>query len=53
VLFAFKPDVALQVANGVKAWLNAIPEEMWWLFGAGYLGYTGTRGFEKIKGKAK
>lgn len=52
ILFAFKPDVAMQVSAGVKAWLAAIPEEMWWLFGAGYLGYTGARGFEKIKGKA-
>lgn len=53
VLFAFKPDIALQVSAGVKAWLAAIPEEMWWLFGAGYLGYTGARGFEKVKGKAR
>lgn len=53
ILFAFKPDAAMQVSQGVKAWLEAIPEEMWWLFGAGYLGYTGARGFEKVRGKAK
>jgi hypothetical protein len=51
-LYAFKPEVAMQVAAGVKAWLAAIPSEMWWLFGAGYLGYTGARMFEKGKGKA-
>lgn len=49
-LFAFKPDVAMAVTAGVKNWLQAIPEEMWWLFGAGYLGYTTSRGYEKIKG---
>jgi hypothetical protein len=52
VFFAFKPDAALQVAEGMKAWLSAIPSEMWWLFGAGYLGYTGARMFEKRSGKA-
>lgn len=51
-LYAFKPEVAMQVAAGVKAWLAAIPSEMWWLFGAGYLGYTGARMFEKGKGKS-
>ena len=49
-LFAFKPEVAMAVTAGVKNWLQAIPEEMWWLFGAGYLGYTTSRGYEKIKG---
>ena len=28
----------------------AIPEELWWTFSAGYLGYTGARTFEKKKG---
>ena len=52
-LFAFKPDIAMAVTAGVKNWLQAIPEEMWWLFGAGYLGYTTTRGYEKTKGVRK
>ena len=30
----------------------AIPEEMWWAFTAGYLGYAGARTFEKRKGVA-
>lgn len=51
-LHAIRPEVATSVATGFKAWLDAIPEEMWWLFGAGYLGYTGARGLEKMrKGK--
>jgi hypothetical protein len=53
VLYAFRPDIALAVAHGAKAWLDAIPEEMWWLFGAGYLGYAGVRMVEKGKGAAK
>ena len=48
-LFAFRPDVAMAVTAGVKNWLAALPEEMWWLFGAGYLGYSGARMFEKVK----
>lgn len=48
-LFAFKPDVAQAVTTGVTNWLHALPEEMWWLFGAGYLGYSGARTFEKVR----
>ncbi len=27
-----------------------MPESLWWLFGAGYLGYTGARSFDKWRG---
>lgn len=53
VLHAFKPDLAVSIAAGMKAWLSAIPEELWWLFGVGYTGYTGARMFEKRRGTAK
>lgn len=36
-------------ANVAKGFA-AIPEELWWTFSAGYLGYTGARTFEKKKG---
>lgn len=49
VLFAFQPDTAQAVTDGVGRWLNALPEELWWLFGVGYLGYSGARTFEKVK----
>lgn len=52
-LAAFKPDMAVAIANGMQAWLRAIPEELYTLFGVGYLGYAGTRMFEKVKGVAK
>lgn len=52
-LYAFSPATALAISSGVQQWLAAIPEPMWWLFGAGYLGYTGSRGLEKFKGVSK
>lgn len=51
VLYAFKPEVAGAVAVGVKAWLEAIPEPLYALFGAGYLGYTAFRSWDKKGGK--
>jgi hypothetical protein len=52
-LSAFRPDIAIQVANGFAAWLKAVPDAMWTLFGAGYLGYAGARSYEKVKKVAK
>ena len=54
VLFAYNPDIAGQVTQGVQSWLAAIPEPMWWLFGSGYLGYSAARSMDKrmiIQGK--
>lgn len=48
-LYAFAPEAAAGVNLGVGQWLAAIPESMWGLFGAGYLGYTGARTWEKKK----
>lgn len=53
LLFAFSPDTAANVTKGFGDWLKAIPEDMWWLFGAGYLGYAGARTYEKKRGLAK
>jgi hypothetical protein len=52
-LFAIKPEAANAIVVGFGSWLNAIPESMWALFGAGYLGYTGARTWEKGKGLGK
>jgi hypothetical protein len=51
IVHAFAPVQAAQIATGFGAWLNAIPSEMYWLFGAGYLGYTTARTWEKKAGK--
>lgn len=53
VLSAFKPDMATAIAHGFSGWLTAIPDSLYTLFGVGYLGYTGSRSFEKIKGVTK
>ncbi len=49
VLFAFAPETAAAVTTGAKDWLAAIPDAMWTLFGAGYLGYVGARSVDKRK----
>ena len=53
VLHAFDPATAAGIADGFKAWLNAIPSEMWTLFGVGYVGYAGARSWEKVKREGK
>lgn len=45
ILSVFKPDMAEQIAEGMQAWLAAIPSDLWAVFGVGYLGYTGARSF--------
>lgn len=50
---AYKPDLAIAVAEGMKMWLTAIPDELYTLFGVGYTGYAVMRGVEKWKGGAK
>lgn len=47
ILFAFKPEIAGAVTTGMNKWLTALPEEMWWLFGTGYLGYSVSRSYDK------
>ena len=53
VLAAFRPDLSNSIAQGFGAWLQAIPDSLYTLFGAGYLGYTGARSIEKSKGISK
>ena len=47
VLYAISPSTAGDIATGFKEWLAAIPEPMWTLFGAGYLGYVTGRSYDK------
>jgi Holin of 3TMs, for gene-transfer release len=53
ILAAFRPEIPTAIANGMNQWLAAIPSELYTLFGIGYLGYAGSRTWEKVKGKAK
>lgn len=45
VLSVFSPSAATQIATGMKAWLSAVPDMLWGVFGTGYLGYTAARSF--------
>ena len=50
MLAAFRPDTASAVATGMNAYLNGLPEQLYALFGTGYLGYTVARQWGKIAG---
>ena len=50
LISAFRPDTARDVAAGMNAYLNGLPEPLYALFGTGYLGYTVARQWGKVKG---
>lgn len=49
----FFPEQMTSFFSNVEAGFAAIPDEMWWVFTSGYLGYAGVRTLEKRKGVAK
>lgn len=53
IVGVWAPTEVGRAADGVARLLAAIPESLWWLFGAGYLGYTGARSFDKWRGTAR
>jgi Holin of 3TMs, for gene-transfer release len=50
VLAIFAPDAATRLSAGAQAWLAAIPDLLWGVFGTGFLGYGAYRTVEKVKG---
>ena len=50
VLSVWWPDEVAEAAVNVGQLFAAIPDDLWWLFGAGYLGYSASRSFDKWKG---
>lgn len=50
LLAAVRPGAAERIAHGMAAYLNAIPEPLYALFGTGYLGYTVARSWAKARG---
>lgn len=52
-LSAVSPETAVAVASGFKAWLTAIPTELYVLFGTVMTGYGVSRTYEKVKGVSK
>jgi hypothetical protein len=52
MLGIFFPDKMGLFFMNVTKGFAAIPEDLWWTFSAGYLGYAGLRTVEKNRGKA-
>ena len=50
LIAAFRPEAARDIAAGMNAYLNGLPEPLYALFGTGYLGYTAARQFGKVRG---
>lgn len=50
LIAAANPQMANGIAAGMTAYLRGIPEELYALFGTGYLGYTAARTWGKVKG---
>ena len=50
LISAVNPGMAKGIAEGMTAYLRGIPEELYALFGTGYLGYTAARTWGKVKG---
>lgn len=53
ILFAFSPETAAAITEGMRLWLNAIPKPFIDLFQWVMLGYIGGRSYEKVKGATK
>jgi len=53
LIAAVRPEMAKGIADGMTAYLRGIPEELYALFGTGYLGYTAARTWGKVKGGEK
>jgi hypothetical protein len=46
---AVSPSTGQAMADGMTAYLRGIPEELYALFGTGYLGYTAARAWGKAR----
>ena len=50
VLSLLQPDAAARIAGAMTTYLRGLPDELYALFGTGYLGYTAARQWGKVKG---
>ena len=53
LIAAVDPRLATGIAEGMSSYLRGLPEELYMLFGTGYLGYTMARSWGKAKGVEK
>jgi len=49
LIAAVNPSMSIGIGNGMAAYLRGLPEELYALFGTGYLGYTAARTWGKVK----
>jgi hypothetical protein len=47
IVSAFNPEMAKAIAEGMQAWLGAIPRGLWDTFAIGYSGYAIARSVDK------
>lgn len=50
LIAGIRPALAAAITAGMRAYLDALPEPLYALFGTGYLGYTAARAWGKAKG---
>ena len=50
LIAAADPKLAAGIGDGMTSYLRGLPEELYALFGTGYLGYTAARTWGKVKG---
>lgn len=50
IVSLLQPNAAAQIAGAMTAYLRGLPDELYALFGTGYLGYTAARQWEKARG---
>ncbi|ALR19193.1 3TM-type holin [Sphingobium baderi] len=50
LIAGIRPHMAAAMVEGMRAYLEALPEPLYALFGTGYLGYTAARAWGKAKG---
>lgn len=53
LIAAAQPQMARDIAAGMNAYLNGLPQPLYTLFATGYLGYTVARQWGKAKGADK
>jgi hypothetical protein len=50
LIAAADPRLAQSIGSGMTSYLRGLPEELYMLFGTGYLGYTAARTWGKTRG---
>lgn len=50
ILSVFSPEAAKGIAEGMKAWMTAIPNPLWAVFGTCFSVYSISRSYDKSKG---